>query len=498
MRLSLIILLIILFLAAFLRMEGVFTNSFAFTYDVGRDLLAVQNVLFTGKIPLIGQTTGLAGLFYGPWWYYILIPVFFLSSGNPAGIALFIALTGVVTVYIGYVLGKYIEGASYGLLFAGFLAFSPVMIGITTQIWNPNIAPLYVIIFFFCFYKIIDFLDKKKNISIYWFIFLGVLLGLLLDSEIVFGSLFISGVLLSLIFLFKEKLFIKHYSYVAVGFLLILLPRVIFELRHNFLMTKSIFLVISNSLSHQAGNGISFKPLIAFSTLENLWNDTFARGNYLLGTSLILYTCFGIIFFYKKIGKKEKCLLQITLFILFSFFLGLCFFPGDVWSHYTIGIPVLYIFIFSLILYKTVLYFKKFKTFIVALIFILLVIEINPPQIIENIKNPFWQGDVSLYRNQLGVVDFIYKYAQGKNFNYIVYTPPVHDYTYRYIFSWYGKNTYGYIPSEKKDRLFFLIMEPDNQYPNRLEAWLTVRENDGKIIENIKLPGEINVQIRAH
>ncbi len=498
MRVSLILLIFILIVASVLRMEGALTKSFAFTYDVGRDLLAVQSIFSSGKIPLIGQTTGLAGLFYGPWWYYSLAPAFFISSGNPVGIALFIALTGVATVYVGYFLGKYIEDINFGLLFASFLAFSPVMVGIATQIWNPNVAPFYVMLFFFCFYKIVDLLDKKKNITIYWLLFLGVLLGLLLDSEIVFGVLFTTGVLLSFIFLFKKKLFIKHYFYIAVGLLLILLPRVIFELRHNFLMTRSILSFASMSLSHQAGKGFSFKPLTAFASLENLWNYTFARENYLLGVFLLLCTFFGIIFFYKKIHKKEKFFLQMILLILFSFFLGLSFFPGDIWSHYTIGIPVLYIFIVSLISYKTATYFKKLKIFTFSLVLVLFAIEINPLQIIESIKNPFWQGDISLYRNQLEVVDYVYKYAQGKKFNYVLYTPPIYDYPYQYIFSWYGKNTYGYLPSEKKERLFFLIMEQDNQYPNRLKKWLEVRNGDGKIIDKKTLDGEVQLQIRIH
>ncbi|MGE5042387.1 MAG: hypothetical protein ACM3IJ_05810, partial [Candidatus Levyibacteriota bacterium] len=59
--------LALVFLIGFyLRAVGIFSNSFAFTYDVGRDLLEVQKIVSAHKIPLIGQTTGLGGLFYGP------------------------------------------------------------------------------------------------------------------------------------------------------------------------------------------------------------------------------------------------------------------------------------------------------------------------------------------------------------------------------------------------------------------------------------------------
>ena len=39
-----IILFLIILVGSFLRLEGVFTNSFAFTYDVGRDMLSLWNI----------------------------------------------------------------------------------------------------------------------------------------------------------------------------------------------------------------------------------------------------------------------------------------------------------------------------------------------------------------------------------------------------------------------------------------------------------------------
>src|SRR3989338_419384 len=142
---ELLILYLIIFLGLFLRVQGIFTNSFAFTYDVGLDMLAVSDIVHLGKILLIGQTTGLPGLFYGPWWYYILIPPFVLASGDPAGVALFIALSGAVTVLLGFKLGKGIGGTVLGLVFASFLSFSPVMVGLTSQILKLSLVCFFLL-----------------------------------------------------------------------------------------------------------------------------------------------------------------------------------------------------------------------------------------------------------------------------------------------------------------------------------------------------------------
>lgn len=496
LRSSAVLLAIILFFASFLRLEGVFTQSFAFTYDVGRDLLALQNILLTGKIPLIGQTTGLAGLFYGPWWYYSLLPAFVLSKGNPAGIAFFMALTGIITVWLGYILGVRIKDRTLGLLFASFLAVSPVMVGIATQIWNPNVSPLYMLLFFLCVSKIIYFLEKKETIAPFWLLGVGILLGLLLDSEIVFGTLFFAGAFLSFIFFFGKKLSIKQYLLLIGGIFFILSPRVIFEFRHNFIMTQSIFEFARSSLS-QGGGSFFMHAANAFVFLEKLWNYTISLDNYLFGIGLLIGTTIGVLYFYKKISKREKFFLHFSLLTLFSFFVGLSLFPGDIWGHYTVGIPVLYIFILSLIFYNIIVNFKKAKIAILTGIVLLLLINLKPLERIKNINNPFWEGDISLYRNQIAVVDAVYAYAKGQKFNYIVYTPPIYDFTYKYLFSWYGNGKYGYPPSERTEKILFLIMEPDTQYPDRLKKWLDVRNGDGRTIDSKILKGDVQLQIRV-
>ncbi len=58
---------LILIIGSLLRLQGVFTNSFAFTYDVGRDMLALWDIVYVHNITLIGPTTGIPGVFYGPW-----------------------------------------------------------------------------------------------------------------------------------------------------------------------------------------------------------------------------------------------------------------------------------------------------------------------------------------------------------------------------------------------------------------------------------------------
>jgi hypothetical protein len=45
-------------------------------------------------------------------------------------------------------------------------------------------------------------------------------------------------------------------------------------------------------------------------------------------------------------------------------------------------------------------------------------------------------------------VDWVYTHAKGKGFAVYHYLPSVYDYPYQYIYPWYGKQTYGYVPCE--------------------------------------------------
>src|SRR3989344_1476326 len=119
-------LLIIVIIGSWLRLSGILSNSFAFTYDVGRDMLAVENIVVNHKVTLIGQTTGVEGIFYGPWWYFILIIPFLIFSGNPQGIAFFMSIIGIIAILLGYIIGKKIGGVFLGIIFSAFISFSPM------------------------------------------------------------------------------------------------------------------------------------------------------------------------------------------------------------------------------------------------------------------------------------------------------------------------------------------------------------------------------------
>ncbi len=486
---------LILLIGIYSRVRLIFDKTFPFTYDIGRDLLALDNIVHKFDVPLIGPTTGLPGLFYGPWWYYSLVPAFIVGGGSPQIMNFFMGLTGIAVIGVGFYIGKKISGKGFGLLFAAFLAFSPSLIAAATQIWNPNIAPLYLIFIFL----ILFLLDRdKKKISIkreyIYLILLGILAGLNIDSEVVYGLILSFALFIFLGFSFCKKNVVKYLLF-GIGIFITFAPRIFFELRHNFIMTRTIF-----TLHHDGGSGvISNIPqefMKSLTALYQLWELTIGIHSFMAGI-LALGVIVVVIFYMRTYSRSHRLLLNYSLFTIVVYLFTLSLFQGDIWGHYIVGVPLFYLFVLATAcwsLWKN----KKLLPVGVIIFFFILMSQIDPIAIYNYYTKSHPPGNASLYKNQEEVIEYVYQEAHGKKFNEIVYTPPVHDYTYQYLFRWLGEKKYHYSPSSAKETLFFVIFEPDPGYEDRLTDWLKERENDGKIIKQRIFPSGITVQTRLH
>lgn len=486
-------LLTILTIGSWLRLSGILTNSFAFTYDVGRDMLAVENIVVNHKISFIGQTTGIEGIFYGPWWYIFLSVPFFIFSGNPQGIAFFVGFIGISTILLSYIVGKKIGGVFLGLIFSAFISFSSIIVVSSSQIWNPNLIPFFVLVVFLMLYTFS--FDSKPKTSKTNLLLFGLLLGIIIDMQIVFGILLFLSICISLILIFRKRLRIKEIPFFVLGLLLIFSPRIIFEIKHDFLMTKTFISAFSNGSMSPKQFPISDGFFSGLNSLFNTWNATLAGQNSMVGFILITFVFLSLLFFYKKIENTQKQFIQTILIVIVIFLIGFTFFNQAIWPHYLVGVPVFYILLASLMISSTRIILKK-SWVIFSILFVLFWINLNPVQVLDNIRKPLWEGNAAVYRNQVAIIDYVYNDAKGRDFKYIAYTPAVYDYSYRYLFSWYGKKKYGYIPVQKSTELFYVILEPDYDLPFRLRDWLRDREGDGIIQKEKIVKGGIMVQTR--
>jgi hypothetical protein len=322
---------------------------------------------------------------------------------------------------------------------------------------------------------------------------LGAVSGISMQIQAAFGLLFFP---FSLILSFFYKIKFKYLAVNLGVFSLTLLPQIFFELRHNFVMTKT-FTGEFYGKTAILGQKLTFEQTF-FSHFNNFKNMIDGLIN--LPNNLAFYILLVSILFllYKLFTKSfEQSLKNYFLtpffFLIFSFSFYLLYqYPLKGWFILGLYIP----FIFIIAAFFTEISSKKITLLILVgiLLFASFYNTITSQSRLIPKENER-STDKSNVRNEMEAIDWVYKYASGKPFKAYNYISAVHDYPYQYLYWWLGEKKYGYHPDSltyldnvpeyvpggnkfltkrkvaSKDNPIFLIIEED-EMPSRRDAWL--------------------------
>jgi hypothetical protein len=229
---------------------------FTFTYDQGRDLYVLQNIT-RGDVTLIGPTTGLPGVFLGPFMYYFLLPGFLLGSGSPFVVVKWLLVAVTLTLPLVYFILKPLVGRFLALMGLIMVLFTAGSFEEARQIWNPSLVVPTLLVSTYCLFR------SQKDQR--WLIPALLMFGLSLQTELaytvflapLFGLwiVFQTDLAHQLLLSFKKHVQLKHtwlkpnpktaaYSWkmvliASIAFGATLLPQALFEVRNNFLITQS-------------------------------------------------------------------------------------------------------------------------------------------------------------------------------------------------------------------------------------------------------------------
>src|SRR3990172_6565231 len=103
-KVTLVILIAILLLAAFFRLYRI-GDYLNFLGDEGRDVMVVRHIL-QGDLTFLGPRSSAGDFYLGPIYYYLMAPLLWLSNFHPVGPAIMIALFSIATVYLIYKIGS--------------------------------------------------------------------------------------------------------------------------------------------------------------------------------------------------------------------------------------------------------------------------------------------------------------------------------------------------------------------------------------------------------
>ncbi len=254
-----VVLLIVLFsTACFIRSYN-FVKRINFGPEQGISLLVSANYIGE-KLSLLGQkyfrTTSYGqDLHAAPIFNYSLVPLEIIFKFNPIPITAFFLLLNLLTgVVIFYIVFK-MKNFSVALFSTILFLFNSYMIYHSMFIWILNYFPLFGVLLIYLL-----FLFNKDNKSYYPFL-IGILCGIGFGFDYTF--LFTAIVcLMALLFISRKK--INNFLIFVAGGILGNSPMVIFDLKHQFYNTKTLWQYFLDTLKNPKQNGIAYYHLFPF------------------------------------------------------------------------------------------------------------------------------------------------------------------------------------------------------------------------------------------
>lgn len=430
-------LLAVLLVGAYLRLYKI-SEYMTFLGDEGRDVLVVKHMIVEHKWTLLGPTASVGGFFLGPIYYYFMLPFLWLWKLDPTGPAVMVALFGIATIYLVFIVGRDFFGELAGFVAASLYAVSPVVIAYSRASWNPNLVPFFSTLLIYLLWRVVA---RERTSELLW---VGVVLGIGIQLHYLFLFLFVvTGVWLCIFG--RSKIQLRYYLLGIVGFFIGYAPFLAFEARHGFPNTQSIirFVLAGKDTGYAAKqffphlSDVSLRLigrlLLRFPQPE-LWVTVplWQKMGWFIAIYTVLFGGIGSMMYewIRKTKYREAALLILLWFGVILLLFGL--YRKDIYDYY-FGIFFVLPFLLIGFLFSRLWSFKRLYQMLAALIWLgLLVLN--------------WQGRPFLNppNNQLGQTKLIaaeaLAKAEGKPFNFALVTGGNSDHAYRYFFEIWGNS----------------------------------------------------------
>lgn len=486
------ILISIFVIALLLRGLELYVHNYLFLYDHGIYYEDVRHMVEEGKPRLVGTFSPIPGVFQGPYFYYGLSIFYVLYNGDPYGGQVYMVIAGLLAIIVSYVLAKKILGLPYGLVVAFLFGLSPAAVAASRMLWPP-----YLLFLLMPFY--IYFLVKACYGSAKSFILCILFASLIFSFEIPSGLVLFLPAFAFFWWYQKKRLNTQLVIKSSVAALIPVMPVIIFNVRHDNLALKGIMGVFRGVYSSGAGYASYLE-----STTEHMGSFMLNFSSSFFWYPLPNYAAYGLLivvlfssaylFHRKLLSGEEKITLHILLGIPLLVFIQFIPFKNVLWSWYLVMLHPVYLFLVGLLLYK-LSSIKLGRTIFIAVLLLLVSQAVKQLHFIST-KEIHDNGGAAKIQGKLEAIDAIYADANGHPFNVLVFMPPVYTYPYDYLFTWYGKKKYGYIPGKEKEGNFYLLIEPDPSKEWSYKGWEETVIKEGTVEWTKKLPSGLIVEKR--
>lgn len=488
---------LILIFGLLIRIIPALGNNFYFTMDQADDAVNAREILHRHQILLKGPETSISGFYNGSLWYWFSALGYFISSGHPFGPLLLLILLNLgVCAVLMFTLAKKVSPV-LALFIGAALQFYWWFYDASRYFFNPFPLVAFSIIEILLLIKYLEGSDKSLILA-------AIPVGLSFHTELAsFPPLFILYAVVVVVSFWKKRFHLRSFLIGLGVLILFFLPHIFTELRDDFPQTKAIANHLGSENNVLGGTNFDFvaRTFLQLTGVSILPHISVA--------GLGLFVIFATIFFIRHSYGFRFFFVLLSLFLWGVSFVW--FGSNKGWQEWhTVYIPVIIFLSFLLIL-------SSFPLSIRLLVLLPVIVSQTIFFSTKYTENFFPSTDASLLVNELAAVDWVYQKSQGQGVYVYSYLPSVYDYPYQYLFWWYGRKRYGYVPCEystypgiadifvpgvdfyqEPKRICsnqrFLIVEPDkNEYLR--QKWLEGVRKKTKLIEETKI-GTITIEKR--
>lgn len=380
---------------------------------MAKDSLVLWEMFQHRDPALVGPTTSIPGLFYGPAWYYLaLLPNILMG---------FAPFAGVLTVWILVLMNVYLLWRYVGRFEALLYVTSSGLIGSQQNAWVPYMTSSLMVPLLLLLLKI----KPQAELKTRYLVLIALITSLLFHFQVAFAVVALPIVLFTLLYL-KPKLHISHIFWAVLTFFSTLLPSLVFELKHNFLQTKSVVSFVQQFGTAAGGiepnqTGLARVIEMGMKMLENAGDAVLPLHSPIwFGLIVIAMTYW---YLRRRRSRTETVVVGSLLVGSFLFYLVL-----PIKTYYLVALFPVWVYAIGRHISQ---YHRRWMFGLVPLLLILSVVHA-----INQRKTYLFLADTttSLYAPKVAAVTAAYQLANGQPFASYQFVPQVYDYTYQLIY----------------------------------------------------------------
>lgn len=443
---------LLLAFAFFTRIFYLFDNAIPFSFDHGKDSLAIMDMVLNLSPKFIGPWTSIPGLYFGPAWYYLLAPFYLLFGFNPVAGAFAMLLLVLLQVFLA---AKY-----FGKYEALIIATAPLWFILSKSAWNPypmTLVSLGILVLLWKSLPARSFTNKTA-----------FLLGCVASFGFHFSAafaIFYPIIILASVVLFRIRFSLRQILLAALGFVVPFTPQILFELRYNFSQLRAILNYFQEGEEH----ALSWEKILDVlkTTFGEIRLGILPEINYLgsFSSVIVLALVMGLVVILWQTAWNKEVRQRFLLAALFTFIpiLGYFFLHFNVWYVYAI-VPAIVLLVGSILRQAP----RWFSTLYVALL--LLGPIMMGVQYFASDKAALLQSRGFL-PVKIETLDRIESIADGRPYASYHYVPDIYDFSYQYLYYWRGLQGHS-MPTEfsyKPGEVSYVVQKADlsTRIPNR-------------------------------